>query len=405
MPRSEKPIREVTGSLQAKKGMYYAVLYLEDDKTGKKKHKWVSTGIPVAGNNKRVANRELQAIINQYRVREPAKAEAIPDGPQSPYFADYLYTHLDELKDSVDEITLQGYKSYVDLHIAPFFSNLKIRVHEVSFTHIDDYVKLKSDNAEPKKNLSTSSLRKHMVVIKGALMRGLKDNYRSMQEPLPTDFVKLPKTDSRYTGGFYTLEQVQELMRVVKGESIEPAIYIAVCFGLRRSEICGLKWDAIDFKQDTLIVKRTKVKVTETVEKERTKNTSSKRTLPLSQESKQFFLDLHNKQQEQKKFFGDQYQDTDYVCRWPDGRPLEPDYITHRFRKVLENNGLQIINLHALRHTTASLLLKMDFSIKDIGDFLGHSNYNTTANIYAHLDQGRKKTMSNSLSKSIQFER
>ena len=138
------------------------------------------------------------------------------------------------------------------------------------------------------------------------------------------------------------------------------------------------------------------------IEKDRTKNRASNRALPLLANVKEYLLKLKAQQEHDKATFGSEYHDTDYICRWPDGRPLEPDYVTMKFGKVIKSSGLPSIRFHDLRHTCASMLLSMGFSIKDIGDWLGHSNYATTANVCAHLDISRKRDIGKKLNEELE---
>ena len=120
----------------------------------------------------------------------------------------------------------------------------------------------------------------------------------------------------------------------------------------------------------------------------KTKTSSSYRTLPLIPEIKELLLEEKEKQRENKKIFKDCYLNTDnYVCVNEDGSLIKPDYLTHKFHEIIVNNKLKPIRLHDLRHSCASLLLKNAVHMKDIQVWLGHSSFNTTANLYAHVDK------------------
>jgi len=83
------------------------------------------------------------------------------------------------------------------------------------------------------------------------------------------------------------------------------------------------------------------------------------------------------------------------------GIPFAPDYVTHRFSELLEKNGLPHIRFHELRYSCASFLINMGFSLKDVQEWLGHSDIRMTANIYSHLDVSRKKNMADKLSSCL----
>ena len=86
------------------------------------------------------------------------------------------------------------------------------------------------------------------------------------------------------------------------------------------------------------------------------------------------------------------------------GEPYQPNYVTQHFKLVLRKNHLRSIRFHDLRHTCASLLLKNGVPMKDIQEWLGHSSYNTTANIYAHLDTSSKNTSASKMSNVVIIE-
>ena len=83
------------------------------------------------------------------------------------------------------------------------------------------------------------------------------------------------------------------------------------------------------------------------------------------------------------------------------GNLLKPDYLSNSFQIILQNYHLRRIRFHDLRHSCASLLLKEGVPMKQIQEWLGHSDISTTANIYAHLDSQSKnlsaRTMANTL--------
>ena len=179
-----------------------------------------------------------------------------------------------------------------------------------------------------------------------------------------------------------------------KNDPLELVILIASFYGLRRSEVLGLKWDSFDFENLTFTIKHT-VTVTNTegnnrkIEcKDKTKNKSSYRSLPLLDDIADKLLELKEKQEAFKKAFGKTYNRKylDYVFVNPQGRLIRPDYISEHFSILLNKIGMKHIRFHDLRHTCASILLKNGANMKEIQAWLGHSNYNTTANLYAHLD-------------------
>lgn len=112
----------------------------------------------------------------------------------------------------------------------------------------------------------------------------------------------------------------------------------------------------------------------------------------------QILLSMKNAEAQNAKLFGKEYAKNDYIFKWDNGTPYSPNYITHKFKQLLKKYNLPIIRFQDLRHTCASLLVARGFSMKDIQEWLGHSDFSTTANIYSHLDIKRKNSIANSMS-------
>jgi integrase len=172
---------------------------------------------------------------------------------------------------------------------------------------------------------------------------------------------------------------------------MEPIIILGLYYGLRRSEILGLRWKDIDFDNDTIEIKNTIVKQTTIVEQEKTKSRASARTLFIVPETREFLLSLKRKQMENSLLLGLGYHRSDYVCVKADGKRYHPAYVSKRFGELLKKFGLPHIRLHELRHSAASILLRSGLSVKQVQEFMGHEKPNLVLELYAHLTADDKK--------------
>ena len=209
-----------------------------------------------------------------------------------------------------------------------------------------------------------------------------------------------------HTPSFYSLEETELLIQQSHGDPIEFAVLMASFYGLRRSEIAGLCWQSIDFVSNRITIDRTVIQARidgemQIIEKKRTKNKSSCRSLPLMPQFKAYLLQQKARQEENRRLCGSCYIDSDYIYVNDLGQPYRPDYITTHFAYFLKKHGLRKITFHELRHSCASLLLKNGVSMKEIQAWLGHSTYNTTANYYAHLDASAKKTVGETMANTL----
>lgn len=210
------------------------------------------------------------------------------------------------------------------------------------------------------------------------------------------DKVDRPKKND-FQPVFLSAEEMQKMFEAVKGTKLELPVLVAAFYGLRRGEVLGLKWDAIDFERGTISIKRTVTSINldgkyQEIEKDSAKTKSSLRTLPLVGSFKEYFLQVKEAQELNKKVCGNcyNYQYDGYVFVDEMGERLKANYLTSRFPELLEKKGLHRMRFHDLRHSCASLLLANGVPLKHIQEWLGHSDFTTTANIYAHLDYSSK---------------
>jgi len=222
-----------------------------------------------------------------------------------------------------------------------------------------------------------------------------------------TDLVEVPEKQ-KFIGSFYNQEEIGKLLDIIKGSPIEAPVMFAIYYGLRRSEILGIKWSAIDLHNKTLTVRHKIVPLSDNGKfrlnkSDKLKNKSSYRTLPINDNLHDFLLDLRNKQEENKKFAGNVYDNdySEYVCVNELGNILMPNYVTKKFKELLQANGLRVIRLHDLRHSCASLLLHLGYNMKDIQLWLGHGDIGTTMNIYAHIEASRKISMLDGIQNAV----
>ena len=106
---------------------------------------------------------------------------------------------------------------------------------------------------------------------------------------------------------------------------------------------------------------------------------------------KDYLIKLKEKQKHNHAFLDLQFSGESHVCQWADGRPYQPDYISTRFRELLEKRGLPKIRFHDLRHTAGSLLINQGQSVKQVQEFLGREQVATTLDIYTHLTRESRK--------------
>ena len=293
------------------------------------------------------------------------------------------------IKGSISVPTYASYSNIVRKNVNPYFREKGILLKDLTARDIQDFY------LQELERVSASTVIHYHANIHKAFKYAVKIDLIDVN---PADKVERPKRD-RFEGSFYNADEVNALIKAAEGTKLELPILFGVFYGLRRSEVIGLKWDAIDFEQNTITIRHTVTQCNVDgklvmVASDSTKTKSSRRTLPLVPFMKERLLALKVEQEENRRLCGRSYNKDyiGYVCINEIGDLIKPHYITERFPKFLKANGFRPIRFHDLRHSCASLLLANGVPMKQIQEWLGHSDFSTTANIYAHLDYSSKLT-------------
>jgi len=381
----------MTGSLHERYGTYYAVLSYKD-KNKKYKTKWIPTGYEIKG-NKTKAKTKIDEFIEQYRHLEYNEADG-----KNILFTDAIRQWLENKKNKIERSTYEGYLNYAESHILPYFEPKKLYLQDITPRHIKDYYedKFKGGRKDGKEGgLSVRSIKKHSIVFKQVF----KEAVITEQIPRnPATGVPFPKNEKpEFKGIFLTGEEANRMLQAFAGHELQAMVYVTLYYGLRRSEVLGLRWSSVNFEENTIKIEHTVVKMMTVEYKDKTKSKTSARTFPLLADVREVLLKLKEKQNESRKIFGNTYKDSDYIFKWQDGRLYRPDYVTRSFQRVLKKHGLKVIRFHDIRHSTASILYDKGWDLKDIQDWLGHADIETTGNIYTHISNQRKQTTAKSL--------
>lgn len=374
--------RKVTGSLFERNGKFTAMLSFYDE-DGKRRQKSVALGIPVKG-NKRKAQARLEELKREYGLKEYAKPKE-----DSPLFADFLKDWLKITAPTIERTTYQSYEGLISARLDPFFRSKKLRLCDVEPKHVRElHQSIFNDGC------NANTVIHYHAVVRKALQYAVKNEMISENA---ADKVDRPKK-GKYLAGFYSKEELAALFEATKDDSMAVVIQLAAYYGLRRSEVLGIRWSAVDFERGTVSINH---KVTETTvdgqhklfTEDKLKTKSSFRTLPLIPAVRMLLEEQKEKQAQYRKLFKKSYcrDYEDYVCTDEMGKLFRPNYVTDHFNILLKRHGLRHIRFHDLRHSCASLLLSQGIPMKQIQDWLGHSTFATTADIHSHLDFNSKQ--------------
>jgi len=358
------------------KGNWYAVLSVRDPQTGKRKVRFIS--LPNA-NGKRDAQQALARIVTE--INSGTYAE-----PDKTTLAQFLERWLAHIKTQVTPRTYGGYAERVRNNIIPALGAtrlIKLLPEQIS----EAYSKaLTSGRCDGKGGLSPQTVKHIHVVLKQALAQARV--WRAISHN-PADLVKPPKL-ARGEMQTVNTDQTAAMIEAARGTPIFIPILLGVLCGMRRGEICALRWRSIDLDAGQLsVVASTEQGRGGMREKEPKSGKGRLIALP-----PMLVAELRRHRMQQAEWLlrlGVRLTDDHYVCLREDGESVWPSSLTRAFRTFMRRHKLPQIRFHDLRHSHATHLLAANVHPKIAQERLGHSNVSITLNTYSHVVPGMQQ--------------
>ena len=387
-------MKQTTGHLTEKNGKWYAVINLYTPE-GKRKEKWHGLDLAAVPGTKSEAKKRFGEVLAKYSSGELYLEQTLSKGELErrrlgeQRVDEYIENWLTQYKNQIAITTCNTYAGLLRTNIKPFFEELGMSLNEITGDEINAFY------AELfKKGLSGATVQRYHSFLHLAFKSAVK---RRIIQVNPCDQADRPRA-SQYIASYFGTEDMKKLIDGLEGDPMRVPVILTAFYGLRRSEVLGIKWSAIDFEEKTVGICHKIIedggdghKVIKGLDVMKTK--SSYRTLPLIPQVEEVLLAEKAKQEEMKEAFRSAYNKkyAEYVCVDAVGNLISPQYISTHFPVILRRLGLKRIRFHDLRHSCASLMLANGVPMKMIQDWLGHSNMSTTANIYSHVDSASKR--------------
>ena len=297
---------------------------------------------------------------------------------------------------TIAESTEDDYNDIVRLHLRPALGNK--RLTRLTVAELD-----KLWNAKREAGYSANSVRIMRTVLRRTLGQAEREgivarNVAALSSP--------PRIRAK-EGRTLTVQQARALLAAAAGDRIEVAVMIALAYGMRRGEVLGLHWSALDWQAGTVGVahgvkriknrdgtseRRTRLVVSEL------KTPKSRRTLALTPEIMARLREHRAWQAQVRIAAGELWQEHGLVFTSEVGTPVDPDNFSHAFSRLCESAGLGHWHPHELRHSGASLMLAQGTPLYVVSEVLGHASIAITKDLYGHLVEGDKRAAAESMS-------
>ena len=317
--------------------------------------------------------RDATRAFNEHKVKMDKGTQIMPSEYTFAHWLDYWYKDI--LLPQIEATTAYGYRGMIENYLKPQLG--EIRLQKLTARDIQQYYTWLMGEKE----LSPNTVIKHHNLLTNTLNAAERQEYITKN---PMRAVSPPKKRQR-EAKFYTPEQLGILLDKAVGTRLELPVFICAYLGLRRGELCGLRWSDVDLEHQTITIENTRTQAGKKEIEKGTKTASSTRTLYLPDTLCDMLKAAREHQQACRAEYKNAYDDNDYVVVMEDGRPFRPNYLSELFGKFLADNDLPKIVLHELRHTFASLSNQAGIPAYNIGKALGHSTPATTQKIYTHL--------------------
>lgn len=302
---------------------------------------------------------------------------------QRPTLAQFAHSWFISLHKPLAEATLTNYETTYRLHIGPSLGH--IRLDRLTSIDVQAFYA-----AQAKAGKGAATVRRCHAFLRRLLGDARRWHYVKINVA-DADLVDRPKLPKPQMTCF-NAEEAQRFVVALQGDPLEALYLLALVCGLRQGEILALRWADLDWSTGQLLIRHSLTRVQGQLAAKDTKNESSQRGLPLPERVLLALRRHQARQIDQRLAAHPNWQDHDLIFCDDYGQPLIRWTMYKRFfRPLLARAGVPPITFHELRHSTATLLLRLGEQPHVVGQILGHSEISTTLGIYAHVSDSDKR--------------
>lgn len=368
-------------NITKRKTGYRIRVYCGDGAGGKQIVK-SKTWTPPEGMTPKQAEKEVKKVAEEFEARMRGGDFT---AMQNITLSEFCDEYLEMSREKLGAVTHDTYSRVINRLIKPCLGHMKL--NEIKPLHAQQFIKLLSSKGTRVDGKGTqiapATVKRYFTVLKSVMAKAYK---LDLIEKNPTESAKLdfPEIDEPEVQ-IMDRDETAHMLACLEGEPLELRllVHVAVVTGMRRGEIAALQWKAIDFDKNTVTVSQSNYKVKGREIETKATKTRRVRKIIIPEYLTDMFRQYRREQNRYKITLGDAWHEGGWVFTQADGKPVNPTSPTRMFDLFLKRHGIPHIKFHALRHTSATLLLSSGINIKNVASRLGHTQLSTTSR-YVH---------------------
>jgi integrase len=298
----------------------------------------------------------------------------------------------DTLPGSVKASTVDNYRDVITHYVVPHVG----RVPLVKLAPEDVQAMIRALEAQ---GLSVRTRRLARAVLRRAL--GQAEKWGKVPRNVAA-LVDCPRGADTPADDTLDAAGVRAVLENARGDRLEAFARLALCLGLRRGELLGLRWEDIDFEcGEFRIAHSLSYRSGEGLILQEPKTAAGRRTIPLVGQTASSLREHHRRQLEERLVAGPAWVDSGHVFSNELGAPLDPRNVLRWWHRLTERSGVGRRRIHAARHTAATMLLEEGVPLEVVSAVLGHASLTITSDIYARVRMDAKRKGLSALATAI----
>lgn len=370
-------------------GTYEFTLELGYDSKGERIRKY--------RNRKCKNDREAKKIMARLEVE---LMDGILEDPNRMTFENlYEKWKVDYAPYTLDQNTQETYELVIDASLLPVFGKAKIQKLLAR-----DLIKYFND--EKKKGVGQYTLEKRHRCLRSLFRFATKFEY--IQKDISLEVPKPPVVARKKD--YYDEDEIPEVFEVIASCLPHQRLMITLALegGLRRGEVLAIDmYKDIDEKNCGIDINKSLQQTKKQGLRIKVPKNGEGRFVTLDEMTMEELLAYRSYRETEKELLGDEYEGfktekgkhVDLLFGHPNGKPFVPNSVSQFWRRIVDRYDLKKIAFHDLRHSSASYLLSQGYSVKVVQERLGHKDYQTTMNIYAHVSKKMNQEAGNAFSR------